>query len=197
MGVVYAARDERLDRTVALKTIRGETDDTARKRLWREARAAAGISHPNICQLYEVEETDDGLVMAMELLAGEPLGARVARGPLSPADTSTIALQIARRARRAARARADPSRPEAVEPVPDAARREAARLRSGPADRQRPRRRQRDAPHRGRRHRRHAELHGARSRCVARRSTPAPICSPWRRCSSRCCRASWRSTARR
>ena len=94
MGVVYAARDERLDRTVALKTIRGQTDDMSRKRLWREARAAAGISHPNICQLYEVEETDDGLVMAMELLAGEPLGARVARGPLAPADTSTIALQV-------------------------------------------------------------------------------------------------------
>jgi TolB-like protein/tetratricopeptide (TPR) repeat protein len=94
MGIVYAARDERLDRTVALKTIRGEIDDTSRKRLWREARAAAGISHPNICQLYEVEETADGLVMAMELLAGEPLGARVSRGPLSPADTSTIALQV-------------------------------------------------------------------------------------------------------
>ena len=94
MGIVYAARDERLDRTVALKTIRGEIDDTSRKRLWREARAAAGISHPNICQLYEVEETDDGLVMAMELLAGEPLGARVSRGPLSPADTSAIALQV-------------------------------------------------------------------------------------------------------
>src|SRR6476659_10064597 len=94
MGVVYAAHDERLDRAVALKTIRGETDETSRKRLWREARAAAGISHPNICQLYEVEETVDGLVMAMELLAGEPLGARVARGPLSPADTSTIALQV-------------------------------------------------------------------------------------------------------
>ena len=94
MGVVYAARDERLDRTVALKTIRGETDDTSRKRMWREARAAAGVSHPNICQLYEVEETDGGLVLAMELLAGEPLGARVTRGPLSPADTSTIALQV-------------------------------------------------------------------------------------------------------
>ena len=55
MGVVYAARDERLGRRVALKTIRGETDDTSRQRLWREARAAAGVSHPNICQLYEVE----------------------------------------------------------------------------------------------------------------------------------------------
>lgn len=93
MGIVYAARDERLDRTVALKTIRGTSDETARKRLWREARAAAGISHPNICQLYEVEETNDGLVLAMELLDGEPLGARLARGPLTPADSSSIALQ--------------------------------------------------------------------------------------------------------
>ena len=93
MGIVYAARDERLDRTVALKTIRGASDETARKRLWREARAAAGISHPNICQLYEVDETDDGLVLAMELLDGEPLAARLARGPLSPADSSSITLQ--------------------------------------------------------------------------------------------------------
>jgi len=93
MGIVYAARDERLDRTVALKTIRGSSDEIARKRLWREARAAAGISHPNICQLYEVDETDDGLVLAMELLDGEPLGARLTRGPLSPADSSSVALE--------------------------------------------------------------------------------------------------------
>jgi serine/threonine protein kinase/tetratricopeptide (TPR) repeat protein len=93
MGIVYAARDERLDRTVAIKTIRGDSDETARKRLWREARAAAGVSHPNICQLYEVDETDDGLVLAMELLDGEPIGARLARGPLSPADSSSITLQ--------------------------------------------------------------------------------------------------------
>src|SRR4029453_8219546 len=93
MGIVYAARDERLERTVALKTIRGASDEVARKRLWREARAAAGISHPNICQLYEVEETDEGLVLAMELLDGEALGARLARGPLSPADSSSITLQ--------------------------------------------------------------------------------------------------------
>ena len=94
MGIVYAARDERLDRTVALKTIRGDSDDTARRRLWREARAAAGISHPNICQLYEVEETADGLVLAMELLSGEPLGARLARGPLLPSETTDMALQV-------------------------------------------------------------------------------------------------------
>ncbi|HUR34178.1 MAG TPA: serine/threonine-protein kinase, partial [Vicinamibacterales bacterium] len=94
MGVVYAARDERLERTVALKTVRGGSDEAVRRRVWREARAAAGISHPNICQLYEVEETDDGLVLAMELLQGEPLGTRLARGPLSPVDSSAISLQV-------------------------------------------------------------------------------------------------------
>ena len=93
MGVVYAAYDERLDRTVALKTIRGESDDAARQRLWREARAAAGISHPNICQLFEVEEAEGGLFIAMELLAGESLGARLSRGPLNSAEASGIALQ--------------------------------------------------------------------------------------------------------
>jgi non-specific serine/threonine protein kinase len=93
MGVVYAARDERLDRTVALKTIRGDDDETARKRLWREARAAAGISHPNICQLYEIEETPSGLVLAMELLSGEPLNARLGRGPFAAEEAAVVALQ--------------------------------------------------------------------------------------------------------
>ena len=161
MGVVYAARDERLDRTVALKTIRGETDDTSRKRVWREARAAAGISHPNICQLYEVEETDDGLVMAMELLAGEPLGARVARGPLSPADTSTISLQVldalgALHARGLIHRDLKPSNlfltPHGVKLLDfGLARPIASSLGADNAT----------LPHRSRRHRRDAELHGA------------------------------------
>src|SRR4030095_1418454 len=55
MGVVYAARDERLERTVALKTMSSLADDeTARKRFWREARAAARVQHPHVCQIYEV-----------------------------------------------------------------------------------------------------------------------------------------------
>ena len=57
MGVVYAARDERLERTVALKTMTSlASDETARKRFWREARAAASVNHPNVCQLYEIGE---------------------------------------------------------------------------------------------------------------------------------------------
>src|SRR6266540_1831035 len=95
MGVVYAADDTRLGRAVALKTIRAElASDETRERLRREARAAASISHPNICQLYEIGEDDGELFIAMELLDGEPLAARIARGPLSPANAAQIALDV-------------------------------------------------------------------------------------------------------
>jgi eukaryotic-like serine/threonine-protein kinase len=57
-------------------------------------RALRPASHPNICQLYEVDETDERLVLAMELLAGEPLGAHLARGPLPPAEAAAIGLQV-------------------------------------------------------------------------------------------------------
>ena len=81
MGVVYAARDERLERTVALKTMSAPAaDETARKRFWREARAAASVNHPNVCQIYEIGEDAGELFIAMELLEGEPLSDRLERG---------------------------------------------------------------------------------------------------------------------
>jgi eukaryotic-like serine/threonine-protein kinase len=93
MGVVYAARDERLGRTVAVKTMSAlATDDTARKRFWREARAAASVNHPNICQIYEIGEEGGELFIAMELLEGEVLAARLRRGPLSVSETLPIGL---------------------------------------------------------------------------------------------------------
>jgi serine/threonine protein kinase len=95
MGVVYAARDERLGRMVAIKTIRESTSDTqARQRLWREARAAASVNHPNICQVYEVGEEDGELYITMELLEGSPLAARIAQGPLPPDEAIELALGI-------------------------------------------------------------------------------------------------------
>ena len=93
MGVVYAARDERLERSVAVKTMSSVAkDDTARKRFWREARAAASVNHPNICQIYEIGEDDGELFIAMELLEGEVLSERLRWGPLSPAQTLPIGL---------------------------------------------------------------------------------------------------------
>jgi len=94
MGIVYAARDERLERAVALKTISLAGDEAARKRFWREARAAASVNHPNVCQLYEIGEDDGELFIAMELLEGEALGERLQRGPLSVSATLPIGLGI-------------------------------------------------------------------------------------------------------
>src|SRR5207247_10667088 len=71
MGVVYAARDERLERDVALKTMSSlATDDTARRRFWREARAAASVNHPNVCGVYEIGEGQGELFNALGLRGG-------------------------------------------------------------------------------------------------------------------------------
>src|SRR5687767_9442959 len=95
MGVVYAARDERLERSVAVKMMSSLADDeTARRRFWREARAAASVNHPNICQLYEIGEDAGELFIAMELLEGRPLAARLQEGPTSVAEMLPIALGI-------------------------------------------------------------------------------------------------------
>ena len=95
MGVVYAARDERLERTVAVKTMSSlAEDETARKRFWREARAAASVNHPNVCQIYEIGEDAGELFIAMELLEGEALSERLRRGPLSVSETVPVGLGI-------------------------------------------------------------------------------------------------------
>ena len=96
MGLVYDAVDAPLGRPVALKTMRPGTLDSplARERFWREARLAASINHPNICQIYEIGEADQQLFIAMERLDGEPLSARLSRGAVSLGDTVRIGLEI-------------------------------------------------------------------------------------------------------
>jgi serine/threonine-protein kinase len=95
MGIVYAARDERLQRPVALKTMSSlGRDESARKRFWREARAAASVNHPNICQIYEIGEENGELFIAMELLEGEVLAERLRRGPLTAPDALPVSLGI-------------------------------------------------------------------------------------------------------
>ena len=93
MGIVYAARDDRLDRAVAVKTMSSLTgDEEARRRFWREARVAASINHPNVCQLYEIGEDRGALFIVMELLEGEPLAERLRGGPVGVAECTSIGL---------------------------------------------------------------------------------------------------------
>ncbi len=95
MGVVYAARDDRLERTVAVKVMSlPEHDEVARQRFWREARAAASVNHPNVCQIHEIGEEDGRLFLAMELLEGESLADRLRRGPVGVAETVSVGLGI-------------------------------------------------------------------------------------------------------
>src|SRR5262249_28862097 len=88
MGEVYRAHDERLRRDVAVKVLGAGSGAGESSRLWREGRAAASVSHPGICQIFDVGESSDGVFIAMELVDGEPLAARIGRGPMEVADAA-------------------------------------------------------------------------------------------------------------
>ena len=94
MGVVYLARDEQLRRLVALKVLpRSVSSDPERRRkLLREARAAAAVSHPNLAAIYQAGEDADDVYVAMELVDGHTVRRELASGPLS----IERALKIAR-----------------------------------------------------------------------------------------------------
>jgi eukaryotic-like serine/threonine-protein kinase len=102
MGEVYRARDTRLDRTVAIKVLPSEmaNDVQLKLRFEREAKAISQLNHPHICTLHDV---GDGFLV-MELLEGETLAARIARGPMPPADILRYGAQIADALQRAHRA---------------------------------------------------------------------------------------------
>ena len=97
MGVVYQARDPRLDRHVAIKLLPPDLtrDDTAKQRFLQEAKAASALDHPNICTIHEINETeDDQLYLVMAHYEGETLKERIARGPLKLNDAIDIATQV-------------------------------------------------------------------------------------------------------
>ncbi|MBD3178748.1 MAG: protein kinase [Candidatus Latescibacteria bacterium] len=97
MGVVYRAEDTRLQRVVALKFLSPEMirDPEARERFVREARAAAGINHPNICTVYEIDEYQGNIFIAMEDISGNSLR-DIINGPPLPVDYAVdIATQLA------------------------------------------------------------------------------------------------------
>ncbi len=98
MGVVYKAEDLRLGRVVALKFLPEELtrDDESKQRFIQEAQAASALNHANICTIYEVDETADGVMfISMAYYEGETLKDRIANGRLSLETAIDIAIQVA------------------------------------------------------------------------------------------------------
>jgi serine/threonine-protein kinase len=97
MGEVHRARDTRLDRTVAIKTLPPAlaSDPEFRARFEREARAISQLQHPNICTLYDVGRHDETDYLVLEYLEGETLAARLDRRALDHDVALTLAVQIA------------------------------------------------------------------------------------------------------
>ena len=97
MGEVYRARDTRLGRDVALKTLpesfAGDPDRLAR--FEREAKTLASLNHPHIAQIYGFEQSGSTAALVMELVEGEDLWQRIARGPIPLGEALSMAQQIA------------------------------------------------------------------------------------------------------
>ena len=102
MGIVYLARELRLDRRVAIKLLPPEraSQAAARDRFLREARTAAQLSHPGIVPIFAVDEIRDFVFFVMAYVDGETLGQRVRHaGPLGHAAAASLLEEVARKAR--------------------------------------------------------------------------------------------------
>ena len=98
MGIVYLARDVQLDRNVAIKVLPAQlaSDPAARERFLREARLAAGLSHPHIVPIHRVGELGEFVFFVMTYVEGETLGERLrTRGPMPPAEAARVLREVA------------------------------------------------------------------------------------------------------
>jgi serine/threonine protein kinase len=99
MGVVYRARDSRLERQVAIKVLPADStrDEIAKQRFLHEARTASALDHVNICTIHEINETPDGqLYLVMAYYEGETLAHRISRGSIELPEMIDIVTQVGR-----------------------------------------------------------------------------------------------------
>ncbi len=160
MGVVFRARQVRLNRLVALKVVLSGTfaGDAEVRRFYQEAEVAAGLDHPGIVPVFEFGEHEGKPFFSMGLVEGRTLAQAIAAGPLPPRQAAVIVRQVAEAVQYAHRARRRAPRPQAGQ--------RAAR-RAGPSSRDRLRHRPtahvRQPAHRDRPDHGDAELHGPRA----------------------------------
>ncbi len=97
MGVVYKAEDTKLKRIVALKFLPQELmrDKEAKERFIQEAQAAAALDHPNICTIYEINESDGQTFISMAYIKGQSLKEKIASGPIILEEVLNITIDIA------------------------------------------------------------------------------------------------------
>ncbi len=103
MGVVYEAEDLQLGGSVALKTIQPEVSLSAKfvERFKREIQVAKRVTHPNVCRIYDVgfhpspSDPNAQMFLTMELIEGETLAQRLARGPMTPVEAASLVRQMA------------------------------------------------------------------------------------------------------
>ncbi len=117
MGEAYLAEDTKLSRNVVLKFLpeRSVADELAKRRLVKEAQAAAKLDHPNICAIHEVSEETGRSFIVMQYIEGETLASHIRRKPLELGEILDIAMQLAERACRSTLTRDHPSRHQASE----------------------------------------------------------------------------------
>ena len=94
MASVLLCQDERLDRLVAVKRLHADSPEDVEKRFVREAKLGASLNHPNLVSVYDTAVDDEGVLIVMEYVPGEPLSRALRQGPLGPHRVGTMASEI-------------------------------------------------------------------------------------------------------
>src|SRR3954451_1842803 len=95
MATVFLARDERLERDVAIKRLHADSAEDVARRFKREAKVGASLNHPNIVAIYDTVTDDEGVLIVMEYVPGHTLRDEIARGPMEPGRVIEVLCDVA------------------------------------------------------------------------------------------------------